>query len=43
MEVWIMENKSYDKFISFMAEMVEKYGEDIISEEQKENSGVEVQ
>ena len=38
-----MENKNYAKFINFMAEMVEKYGEEVISELQEENSGVEVQ
>lgn len=38
-----MENKNYSKFISFMAEMVEKYGEEVISEVQGENSDVEVQ
>ena len=38
-----MENKNYTKFINFMAELVEKYGEEVLAEIQEENNDVEVQ
>ena len=38
-----MENKNYAKFINFMAEMIDKYGEEVLTEIQEENNDVEVQ
>ena len=36
--VFNMEDKNYNKFITFMAEMIEKYGEEVIAELEEENS-----
>ncbi|MDR3597064.1 hypothetical protein [Clostridium sp.] len=36
-----MENKNYNNFITFMAEMVQKYGAEVLAELEAENSEVQ--
>lgn len=38
--VIIMEDKNYAKFINFMAELIEKYGDEVLAEIQEENNEV---